>query len=178
MAIEEREEERRYEEAGRSKRRELDRRLLEDPITVLQPRPAVVVEPTQAVADVAARMADEGQGCVVVVENERLAGIFTESDLLKRVVAAGKNPADVTVGDVMTGRPEFAMNEDTLGYALHKMAVGRLRHLPVVDDEGRPIGMLTQREGVRYLAGFFPETLINQPPRSFTQNPPDSREGG
>ena len=70
MAIEEREEERRYEEAGQEQRRELDRRLLEDPITVLQPRPAVVVEATDSVADVSSRMADEGQGSVVVVEPE------------------------------------------------------------------------------------------------------------
>lgn len=178
MAIEEREEERRYEEAGRRERRELDRRLLEDPITVLQPRAPVVVEPAAKVADIAARMADPGQGCVVVVEGERLAGIFTERDLLVRVVAPGLDPALVTVGEVMSSKPEFAMNDDTLGYALHKMALGRLRHLPVVDDDGRPIGLLTQREGVRYLASFFPETLINQPPRSFTQKPPDSRHGG
>ena len=178
MTLEEREEERRYEEAGQEQRRELDRRLLEDPITVLQPRPAVVVEATETVADVAARMADEGQGSVVVVEDGKLAGIFTERDLLVRVVAAGKNPRDVTVGDMMTKEPEFAMSDDTLGYALHKMALGRLRHLPVVDEAGQPTGMLTQREGVRYLAGFFPETLINQPPRSIAQNPLASRHGG
>lgn len=178
MAIEEREEERRYEEAARETRRELDRRLLEDPITVLRPRAPVVVGADETVAAVAARMADPGQGCVVVTDGERLAGIFTERDLLVRVIAPARDPAGVAVGEVMTAEPEFVTSEDTLGYALHKMAVGRLRHLPVVDDDGRPTGMLTQREGVRYLAGFFPETLINQPPRSITQLPPQSRHGG
>jgi hypothetical protein len=50
--------------------------------------------------------------------------------------------------------------------------------LPVVDEKGYPVGVLTQLQGVRYLASFFPEAVINQPPRSIEQRPPRNRYGG
>jgi len=68
--------------------------------------------------------------------------------------------------------------EDTLGFALHKMSVGGFRHLPVVDDDGAPAGVISQREGVQYLVGFFPQELVNQPPRSIAQRPPRNQFGG
>ena len=178
MNIEQKEEERRYREAGREEKRSLDRRLLEDPLRVLNPTPCVVVDAEETVSDVVRRMAESHQACVVVLEGDRVAGIFTERDVLTRVVGEGADARETTVADVMTPDPECLTDADTLGYALHKMSVGGYRHLPLLDETGRPTGIITQNDGMRYLVGFSPDAVINQPPRSITQRPPKSQYGG
>jgi len=174
MTIEDREDERRYKEAGAS----LAAEILNDPVTVLKPKPAVVVAPGDRVADVVARMADARSGCAVVMDGTRLAGVFTERDALTRVLSAGLDASATKVADVMTPDPDTLHVNDTLGFALHKMSVGQFRNLPLIDDDGQPLGMVTQQDGVRYLVGFFPEGAINQPPQSIEQHPPRNQYGG
>jgi len=178
MTDEKREEERRYEESAEEGVKVLDSRVLADPVPVLQPRAVVTVQNDVTVADVVARMADKKSGCAVILDGKQLAGIFTERDALRRVLAAGLDPAATPITDVMTADPERVAVTDTLGFALHKMSVGSFRHLPLVDAQGLPAGVVTQEEAVRYLVGFFPEEVINQPPRSVHTNPHDSQYGG
>jgi len=178
MDSERAEEERRYAEAAREEARGLDSRVLHDPVRVLRPRPAVTVAPGDSAADAVARMKAKPASCVLVVEDGKVAGIFTERDAVVRILAEGRDASSTRVGDVMTPHPEGLRLDDTIGYALHKMAVGQYRNLPLVDEAGRPVGVLTQAEGVKYLAAFFPEDLINQPPRSFAQRPPRHQHGG
>jgi signal-transduction protein with cAMP-binding, CBS, and nucleotidyltransferase domain len=173
------EEERRYQEsAGRGGGRTLDSGVLSDPVRLLRPRPALEARRDETISEAARRMAEGRQGCVVVVEKGRLVGILTERDVITRVLASGKDPKTVRVGDAMTSPPERLSLDDTLGFALHKMSVGHFRHLPLVDAQDRPVGLITQQEGVRYLAGFFPAEVINHPPRSVEQRPPRNRYGG
>ena len=179
MNIEKEEEERRYKEAAASgEAKTLDSRVLSNPVRVLNPRAAVRAQPDETVLAVVERMAAERQGCALVVKDDRLAGIFTERDLMTRVLARGKDPATLSVGDVMTSDPESLTLDDTLGYALHKMSVGSYRHVPIVDGKGHPVSVITQQEGVRYLVGFFPAEAINNPPRSIEQAPPTKQYGG
>lgn len=173
------EEERRYREAaGGGSGRTLDSSVLSDPVWLLRPRKAIEARRDETVAEAARRMAEGRQGCVVVVEGGRLVGILTERDVITRVLAPGKDPAKVRIGDAMTSPPERLSRDDTLGFALHKMSIGHFRHLPLVDAEGRPAGLITQQEGVKYLAGFFPAEVINHPPRSVELSPPRNRYGG
>jgi len=167
---EDREEDRRYAEISGTH--------LTDPLRVLNPAPAVVIGPDASVEDAVALMKEARSGCVLVVEDHRVAGIFTERDLLMRVVSEGAAPAATAMRDVMTRDPECLSPEDTIGFALHKMSVGAYRHLPIVDAEGKPAGIVTQQSGVRYLAGFFPGDVINHPPKSFEQRPPLNQYGG
>lgn len=84
----------------------------------------------------AQRMNEHGFGGVVVLRGGELAGIFTERDVLRRVVAAGRDPAATTVGEVMTA-PVFTCRPDTrLEACLALVSDKRVRHLPVVDDDG------------------------------------------
>ncbi|HEY7514776.1 MAG TPA: CBS domain-containing protein [Vicinamibacteria bacterium] len=176
MSIEEHEEERRYREAAREEGRQ---GLFHASVLSLKPRPAVVVTPEESVAAAVARMVAAGQGCVLVTgDGGRVAGIFTERDLLVRVVAKSLDPARTPIRSVMTPDPECLRLDDTLGYALHKMTVGQYRSVPVADEDGRPVGVLTQQEGVKALASLFPAAVFNQPPRSFEQKPPRHRYGG
>ncbi len=176
MSIEDIEDERRYREASQPQGK---RSVFETPVRSLHVRPAVVVKVEESVAATVKVMVAAAQGCVLVAGPDgRVAGIFTERDLLTRVVAKGLDPARTPVKTVMTKDPERLTLDDTLGYALHKMTVGEYRSVPVVDDAGKPVGVLTQQEGVKALAALFPASVINQPPRSFEQKPPQNQYGG
>jgi CBS domain-containing protein len=95
-------------------------------------------------------MLDEGVGTVLVLEGDRLAGIFSERDLLQRVPDAEAAAGEVPLARYMTPDPETVRPDDSLALALHKMDVGGYRHLPVVDS-GRPVGMISVRDMIRHI---------------------------
>ena len=86
-------------------------------------------------------------GAVLIMEGERLAGIFTERDALFRVIAAGRDPSTTRVADVMTRDPRTISPDRPFGHALHLMYEGEFRHLPVVEN-GRPLGMVSARDAL------------------------------
>jgi CBS domain-containing protein len=88
-------------------------------------------------------MQDEEIGCVLVNEGEQLVGIFTERDALMKL--AGRSLEGVSVKDVMTGDPVVLRDEDTLAVALHKMAIGGFRHMPIVEGS-RATGIISARD--------------------------------
>jgi CBS domain-containing protein len=102
-------------------------------------------------------------GCVLVCSAGRLVGLFTERDLLRRVLAAGL-PLTLTVAECMTPDPVVVDPKESIRAAVRRMEEGGYRHLPVVDDSGRPVGVLSVKRIVHYLVEHFPGTIHNQPP--------------
>ncbi len=105
----------------------------------------IVVEPDMSVRTAARRMSDRNIGAVAVVESGTLAGVFSERDIMSRVVAKGLDPDAVTVGAVMTRDIVVANPADAVDAALQKMMTIGSRHLPVV-DQGRLVGMISIRD--------------------------------
>jgi len=127
----------------------LHRLLLEDPISQLNAPKPIVLEVSDPVSKAAQLMSKFRYGSVLVLDDEWLAGIFTERDLLHR--CAGKDLDRVKLGEVMTRDPQSLREDDTLACALHLMAVGGYRHIPILRD-GHPIGFVSVRGILRYLA--------------------------
>lgn len=90
-------------------------------------------------------MAERHIGAVLVTANGRLEGIFTERDVLNRVVAPGKDPETVTIGEVMTRNPDTVSPDATALDTLIRMQTKGYRHLPVVDD-GELVGIVSVRD--------------------------------
>src|SRR6267142_1910601 len=103
--------------------------------------------PVEATAEQAIRvMLDRHVGAVAVLDkNTRVAGIFTERDVLRRLSVSGRAPAQTPVREVMTTPVEMATLDTTPGQALATMIERHYRHLPIVDDDGRLLGMLSIR---------------------------------
>ena len=114
---------------------------------VLEPRKLVVAGPAATVAQAASLMREGNVGAILVVDEGRLAGIFTERDALVRVIACGRDPAAVRLEEVMTREPTTVAPDDTFGYALLVMYERGFRHLPVV-EQGRPIGVVSARHAL------------------------------
>jgi len=145
---------------------------LDDTIDVLNPAEPVCLPPTATVAEAAQAMLARRQAGVLVVDREgRLQGIFTERDVLTRVVGAGRDPARTVLADVMTTEPEALTPGHRVAYALHCMSVSGYRTVPLVDDDARPIGVITVTDVVKWLASLFPEEILNLPPGGRIKHP-------
>jgi CBS domain-containing protein len=142
---------------------ELARNLKIDSVSRLHPTPPWSVGPGQTVAEAVGLMRDKGVGCVLVCEADRVVGIFTERDLMRRVLAAGQSLA-TPVASCMTPDPVAVGPKDPIRAAVRLMVEGGYRHLPVVEASGRPVGILSVKRIVHYLAEHFPSTIYNQPP--------------
>jgi CBS domain-containing protein len=103
---------------------------------------------TLSVLDAAAAMRDAKVGAIMVMNGSRLVGIFTERDALYRVLAAGKDPRRTTLADVMTVNPATIEADMPFGQALHIMFERGFRHVPVVDEDGQVIGMVSARDAL------------------------------
>lgn len=105
----------------------------------------VVVPGEATVAEAARRMAERNVGAVPVVEGQRVVGVFSERDVLARVVAAGRDPATTRVRDVMTTDLVVASPSDSYEECLRRMQVAGIRHLLVL-SEGRLVGIVSLRD--------------------------------
>lgn len=106
----------------------------------------VVTGLNETVAAAARRMSDHSLGALLVVDGGRLVGIFTERDLLTRVVAAGKDPASTRIGDVATREPVTVRSSAGLEDCYRIVKERGFRHVPVVDATGAPAGMISARD--------------------------------
>lgn len=115
--------------------------------SIVAGRPAVTVTRESTVVDAARRMRERNVGSVLVVDGQRLVGIFTERDALFRVLAAARDPATTALGDVMTPQPQTLHPDEPFLRALRVMHEGKFRHLPVVEF-GRPLGIVSVRDAL------------------------------
>ena len=112
---------------------------------LIEGKPLIHVAPEQSVRAVARMMSDRNIGAVAVLESGRLVGVFSERDIMSRVVAAGLNPDSTPISKVMTRDLVVGNPKDDVDAALQKMHAVNCRHLPVV-DEGNLIGMISIRD--------------------------------
>ncbi|CAH0281127.1 MULTISPECIES: CBS domain-containing protein [Pseudomonas] len=100
------------------------------------------VTPDSSVFAAMKLMAEKGIGALVVLEGERLAGIVSERDYVRKVAVQERSPANLKVSDIMTGKVITVTPGEDARHCMELMTNGRLRHLPVVED-GRLIGLLS-----------------------------------
>ena len=118
----------------------------------------VSIPPQETVLAAAHLMNQRGIGGLVVIDGDRLLGVFTERDILRRVVAAGRDPAGTLVHDVMTVPVASCRPETTLAECRAFMTEKRVRHLPVVEGQ-RLLGIVTIGDLMAYEVGEHESTI-------------------
>ena len=129
----------------------------------LEPTAPRSVDVNATVAEAVALMRAEDVGCLLVTDQGKVVGIFTERDLLVRVLAPNR-PLGTPMRNCMTTNPVTVEPRDSVRTAVKRMEKGGYRHLPVVDEAGRPVGILSVRRVVHYLVEHFPALVFNLPP--------------
>jgi CBS domain-containing protein len=142
---------------------DLARNLIIESVSRLNPLTPVTAPPTRTAAEAAALMRENHTSCVLVCDQGKLVGIFTERDLVLKVMAKGR-PLTTALKDCMTAQPATVQAKEPIGVALRKMQSGGYRHLPVVGEDGQPVGYITVNRIVHYLVEHFPSTIYNLPP--------------
>lgn len=123
-------------------------RLLGEHLDALGIVPPVMIQSTESVPAALRQMREAGVDCLLVMSGDRLVGIFTERDAVLKVAGTRVDAFDVR--DVMTRDPVVLRHDDTLAVAVHKMAIGGFRHIPLV-DEGTPLGVVAAKDIFRHV---------------------------
>jgi signal-transduction protein with cAMP-binding, CBS, and nucleotidyltransferase domain len=108
-------------------------------------------------------MSRDAHDCVLVMRERTLAGIFTSRDFLNRIAAERADPSAVALGDVMTATPRTLRPRDPVAFAINWMAIEGFRNVPIVDDDGEVLGVLTVWDVMRHLEAIFDD--IDATPR-------------
>lgn len=125
--------------------------LLETPLREVGLLPPNIVSPGDSVLEAVRLMQKTRHGSVLVVEDGKLVGIFTERDVLDRLAGEDVDLERLPVQVVMTPKPQYLGEEDVLAFAVHRMAVGHYRHIPVLRD-GHPVGFVSIRGVLKFLS--------------------------
>ena len=133
---------------------EVERSISAHSVTVLCPKEPVCVQASQLVREVVEQMAQQKIGCVLVLEGTKLAGIFSERDVLNKISPNLSGLGD-PVRTHMTRDPLTITKRDSIGYALQAMDLGGYRHLPVVSRDGEPRGIISVRDILRFVCVKF-----------------------
>jgi CBS domain-containing protein len=150
---------------------------INDPISKFGLKPPLVVEVGTSLKNALVLLQKEEKNCLLVLEDEKLVGILTERDILLKVTGKGYDLSIVTVDEFMTGSPEYLSKEDPLAYALNKMHVGGFRHVPIIDDSRKPVGLISISDIISTIADYFSREIINLPPLNKIVDS-EMREGG
>jgi len=130
---------------------------------VIQYKP-LVVESNSTLAGVIEAMQREDRGTVLVVEAGKLVGIFTERDVLMKVAGHAIDLTRSQVSAFMTRDPVTLPADSAVAFALNRMVVEGFRHIPLVDDENRPVAEVSMRNLIEYLGDFYNRDVLNLPP--------------
>ena len=125
--------------------------------------PLTTVAPDDTVSTAVESMISNRVGCILIMDGDKVLGLFSERDVLLKVVARGLDAATLAVSEVMTPDPECLQHDDEIAYALNKMAVGGYRHVPVLKDDGIPETVVSMRDIVNYIVQFYPEEILALP---------------
>ena len=128
---------------------------------VIKARKAVTTSSHTTIADATRLMREHHIGALMIVDEGHLVGVFTERDVVYRVIAADKDPKTTRVATAMTKKPQTIGADRPLGHALHLMYEGGFRHVPVV-DKGHPVGMVSARDALGPDLAQFQSDLIDR----------------
>tara|TARA_Y100001970_G_scaffold233500_1_gene291125 strand:- start:219 stop:767 length:549 start_codon:yes stop_codon:yes gene_type:complete len=137
---------------------------IQDPISTLGLEPPLVVELGTNMKNALNSLQQEKQNCLLITDNNELKGILTERDILLKVTGKGFDLDLVTVDEFMTKDPEYLSPEDPLAYALNKMHIGGFRHVPIINDLMKPVGLISISNIISTIADYFSMEIINLPP--------------
>ena len=137
---------------------------LDDPITSVELRDPVTISGETSIADCLQVMQQKKIGCLLVVENSQLIGIFTERDIIRRIVGRGLAHEDIKVKDYMTPEPDTLTPDAPLAFALNYMVLGGYRHVPLLNENGTPLGCLSIKDVVKHLGEHYFSKISTLPP--------------
>jgi CBS domain-containing protein len=143
---------------------QVERDLLRDRVGSLTSRSPVTVQSTASVRDVLKTLTRHSVGCAIVVQDGQLVGIFSERDALLKLGTDAARLGDRPVREFMTAKPKTLRSDAKIAFAVHHMDQGGFRHLPIVNEANEPVGVVSVRDILGYVAERMGvESLVPSP---------------
>jgi CBS domain-containing protein len=131
--------------------------LLTDRVSLFEGRRPLLISDTLPVREAVKLLALNNIGCMLVIDKTELVGIFTERDVLMKIGDQLSTLGDKPVRQFMTAQIESLPVTAKVAFALHRMDLGGYRHVPILNELGRPVGIFSIREMLRYLTRVMAE---------------------
>ena len=147
-----------------------------DPISSLSPEKFVVLNEEATLKEAIDNIQKYHIGCILLEKDKKITGIFTERDIVQNIVGNRHNLEKESVSDYMTKSPDVLHFQDPIAFALNKMISGGYRHIPIVDDEKKSIGLIAMQDIINHLGDYFFDDIVNLPPAPLRDQ--TQREGG
>jgi predicted transcriptional regulator len=126
------------------------RSVMEDSLAELEHEDAISAQASESAGEVMRRLNEAKRECAIIFDDGKLAGVFTERDVWQAM--SGRDHASMSIGDVMTRKPETLRATDTVASALALMSIGQRRHLLITDGESQNYKIISAKAILKYIA--------------------------
>ena len=147
-----------------------------DPLSSLTQEKFIVLNEQATLRDAIDSIQKYHIGCILLENNHKITGIFTERDIVQNIVGNRHNLEKECVSDYMTKSPDVLHFQDPIAFALNKMISGGYRHIPIVNKEEKSIGIITMQDIINHLGDYFFDDIVNLPHTPLRDQ--TQREGG
>ena len=139
---------------------------LEDPLEALGLREPITVRSDTSLLEAFKLMAYHDIGSLLVTDKKgKLKGIITERDVVRKACAKCEVVSNHQVGEFMSTEPRTLRADDSVAFALNRMCVHNIRHVPIVDKKKRVEGVVSMRDIVKHVGECYQKEIVNLPPR-------------
>ncbi|MCF7823075.1 MAG: CBS domain-containing protein [Candidatus Marinimicrobia bacterium] len=137
---------------------------LDDHIDTIKLKSPIMTNGHTSVADCLELMREKRIGCLLIVEEGKLEGIFTERDIIRRIVGQGLSHSKIQVKNYMTADPDTLTPDAPLAFALNYMILGGYRHVPIVNEKDQIVACLSIKDLVKHIGNQYFSAISNLPP--------------
>ena len=149
---------------------------LNDPIKSLLKNKYICLQEDTTLDKIIDEIKKYSTGCVLLQNTNQISGILTERDVINKILGRRLNLKNEIVSKYMTKNPECLHLDDPISFALNKMVSGGFRHIPLINENNNPLGVISMQDVINQLGDFFFDEIINLPPKPLREQ--TNREGG
>ena len=147
-----------------------------DPIQTLLGGKFIILNENVTLKEAIINIQKQHVGCILLENDDKISGIFTERDIVQKIVGNRHDLENEYVKNYMTINPDVLHTNDAIGFALNKMIEGGYRHIPIINKSSKPVGVISMQDIINHLGDYFYEDIKNLPPTPLSKQ--TQREGG
>ena len=148
---------------------------LTDNISTLDIKEAILKEENLSLKSVINSMQSSHSSCILITKKNKITGIFTERDVVTKIVGKNLNLENEYISNYMTNDPETLFSNDSIAFALNKMTDGGFRHVPIINPKSKKVFVISMQDIINAIGEFYFDDIINLPPKPLKTI--DQREG-
>jgi len=137
---------------------------LTDNISSIGIKEAILKDEEASIQSVIESMQTTHSSCIIIINNDKITGIFTERDVVTKIVSKNVDIKNEKICNYMTNNPETLQPDDSIAFALNKMTDGGFRHIPIVSSDSKDIYIISMQDIINSISNYYFDDIVNLPP--------------